>query len=276
MLDFAPAGREELMDRAALPKEPRELRARIRAGEWQTTTEGLAPGFVQANLAIVPKDLAFDFLLFCQRNAQPCPVLEVLEPGSPEPRETAPGADIRTDLPRYRIYENGSLVDEVTEITDRWQDDFVSFLLGCSFSFESAMLAAGIPLRHLQEGNDVPVYVTNRATAAAGAFSGPLVVSMRPIHHTQVVRAVQTTSRFPGVHGAPVHIGDPLEIGISDLDNPQWGARTEVRDGEVPVFWACGVTPQAVALASKPPLMITHAAGHMFLTDLQDAHLAVL
>ena len=264
------------MDRAALPKQPDALREIIRAGDWQTTTEGLAPGYVQANLAIVPKDMAFDFLLFCQRNSQPCPVLEVMEPGSHEPRETAPGADTRTDVPRYRIYENGELAAEVTDIADRWQDDFVSFLLGCSFSFESAMLAAGIPLRHLQAGNDVPVYVTNRDTTPAGAFSGPLVVSMRPIHHTQVVRAVQTTSRFPGVHGAPVHIGDPGEIGITDLDDPQWGARTDVHDGEVPVFWACGVTPQAVALASKPPLMITHAAGHMFLTDLQDAHLAVL
>lgn len=264
------------MDRASLPAQPREIRSIIRAGDWDTTTEGLAPGFVQANLAIVPKDLAFDFLLFCQRNPQPCPVLEVLEPGAFEPRETAPGADIRSDIPRYRIYENGELAGEVTDITDRWQDDFVSFLLGCSFSFESAMLAAGIPLRHLEAGNDVPVFVTNRDTMAAGAFAGPLVVSMRPIHHTQVVRAVQTTSRFPGVHGAPVHIGDPEEIGITDLDDPQWGARTDVREGEVPVFWACGVTPQAVALASKPPLMITHAAGHMFLTDMQDAHLAVL
>lgn len=269
-------GREGNMDRATLPKEPRALRALVRAGEWQTTTEGLAPGYVQANLAIVPKDLAFDFLLFCQRNPQPCPVLEVMEPGSPEPRRTAPGADLRSDVPRYRVYEHGELAAEVTDIGDRWQDDFVSFLLGCSFSFESAMLAAGIPLRHLQAGHDVPVYVTDRATVSAGAFAGPLVVSMRPIHHSQVVRAVQTTSRFPGVHGAPVHIGDPQEIGIADLDTPQWGARTEVREGEVPVFWACGVTPQAVALASKPPLMITHAAGHMFLTDLEDAHLAVL
>ncbi len=264
------------MDRATLPKEPRALRALVRAGEWQTTTEGLAPGYVQANLAIVPKDLAFDFLLFCQRNPQPCPVLEVMEAGSPEPRQTAPGADLRSDVPRYRVYEHGELVAEVTDIGDRWQEDFVSFLLGCSFSFESAMLAAGIPLRHLQAGHDVPVYVTNRDTVTAGAFAGPLVVSMRPVHHSQVVRAVQTTSRFPGVHGAPVHIGDPAEIGITDLDSPQWGARTAVREGEVPVFWACGVTPQAVALASKPPLMITHAAGHMFLTDLEDAHLAVL
>jgi uncharacterized protein YcsI (UPF0317 family) len=231
---------------------------------------------VQANLAILPKDLAFEFLLFCQRNPRPCPVLEVIEAGQVEPALTAPGADIRTDVPGYRIYENGALTAEVLTLVDHWRDDLVSFLLGCSFSFESAMTDAGIPLRHQEMGCNVPMYITSIPTNPAGTFAGPMVVSMRPIKRGQIVRAVQVTSRFPATHGAPIHIGDPTAIGIKDINRPDFGDPVEIRSGEEPVFWACGVTPQAVALNSKPSLMITHAPGHMFITDQRDADYAVL
>ena len=259
-----------------LPQSPRELRSLIRSGQWKGITAVLAPGYVQANLVSVPKDLAFDFLLFCQRNPKPCPLLEVLEPGRFEPSRTAPGADIRTDIPRYRVFKSGELVSEEEDIRSFWSDDLVSFLLGCSFSFETALLNAGIPLRHLEEQRNVPMYVTSIETAPAGAFFGPMVVSMRPIHHSQVVRAVQITSRFPSVHGAPVHIGDPAGIGIGDVSHPDYGDAPEIREGDVPVFWACGVTPQTVAVNAKPPLMITHSPGHMFITDWRDEDLAVL
>ena len=264
------------MSTQVLPKDPREVRELIRADQWHGVTSGVAPGYVQANLAILPRDLAFDFLLFCQRNPKPCPVLEVIEAGSVEPSITAPGADIRTDAAGYRVYKHGEMVAEVDSIVPYWRDDLVSFLLGCSFSFETAMLDAGIPLRHQETGSNVPMFITNVATSPAGVFSGPMVVSMRPVKQEQVVRAVQVTSRFPSTHGAPVHIGDPSAIGIRDLDRPDFGDRTEVRSGEVPVFWACGVTPQAVALNCKPPLMITHTPGRMFVTDGRDADYAVI
>ena len=264
------------MTATALPQKPAEVRQLIRTGAWRGVTSGVAPGHVQANLAILPKDLAFDFLLFCQRNPKPCPLLEVIEAGSVEPVLTAPGADIRTDVPGYRIYAEGQFSAEVPSLVDHWNDDLVSFLLGCSFSFEQAMTDAGIELRHQTMGCNVPMYITNIPTTPAGSFSGPMVVSMRPIPREQVVRAVQVTSRFPATHGAPVHIGSPEAIGISDIDRPDFGDGVEVRPGEEPVFWACGVTPQAVALNSKPPLMITHAPGHMFITDQRDADVAVL
>ena len=200
-----------------------EVRKLIRSNAWRGITSGVAPGYVQANLAILPKDLAFDFLLFCQRNPKPCPLLEVIEPGKVEPVLTSPGADIRTAASGYRVYENGVLTAEVDTIEDYWRDDLVSFLLGCSFSFESAMVEAGIPLRHQQTGNNVAMYITNIATTPAGIFSGPMVVSMRPIKREQVVRAVQVTSRFPATHGAPVHIGSPDYIGITDISQPDFG-----------------------------------------------------
>ena len=258
-----------------VPTTPRELRCLIREGEWKGTTAGLAPNHVQANLVVLPRAQAFDFLLFCQRNPRPCPLLEVLEPGIVAP-SIASGADIRTDIPRYRIYRDGVLDREAEEITDIWHDDLVTFLLGCSFTFESALMAAGIRLRHIDEGSNVSMYVTNVATVRAGTFSGPLVVSMRPIPQTKVVKAVQVTSRFPNAHGAPLHIGTPEAIGVDDLGKTDYGDVTAVLKDEVPVFWACGVTPQAVAASSKPPLMITHAPGHMFITDLRDEDLAVL
>lgn len=264
------------MSTQTLPRTPRDVRRLVRSGQWRGVTAGVAPGFVQANLAILPRELAFDFLLFCQRNPRPCPLLEVIEAGQVEPALTTPGADIRTDIPGYRVYENGELTAEVDSLVPLWRDDLVSFLLGCSFSFETALTEAGIPLRHQEMGCNVPMYITSILTTPAGVFSGPMVVSMRPIGHDQIVRAVQVTSRFPATHGAPVHIGNPAAIGIRDIGRPDFGDPVEVRPGEEPVFWACGVTPQAVALNCRPPLMIAHAPGHMFITDQRDADYAVL
>ena len=264
------------MSTQTLTKTPKEVREQIRAGRWRGVTSGVAPGYVQANVTILPNDLAFDFLLFCQRNPKPCPLLEVIEPGLTEPVLTTPGGDIRTDVPGYRIYENGEYTAEVESLVPVWRDDLVTFLLGCSFSFETAMTDAGIPLRHQELGRNVSMYITNIATTPAGVFSGPMVVSMRPIKQAQVVRAVQVTSRFPATHGAPVHLGDPATIGISDISQPDFGDAVDIHPDEVPVFWACGVTPQAVALNCKPSLMLTHAPGKMLITDQRDADYAVL
>lgn len=253
-----------------------ELRQAIRRGDFTSPTPGLAPGYAQANLAILPQKYAFDFLLFCLRNPKPCPVLDVTEPGSPIPRLAAPEADLRTDLPKYRIWEQGELKDEVTDITPYWREDLTAFLLGCSFTFEAALLGAGIPVRHIEENRNVPMYITNVQCIPAGMFHGPTVVSMRPIPPNQVVRAVQVTSRYPSVHGAPIHVGDPAVIGIADINKPDLGDSVTIKPGEVPVFWACGCTPQAVAMEAKPDFMITHSPGHMFITDLKNEELAAL
>jgi uncharacterized protein YcsI (UPF0317 family) len=257
-------------------KTSREIREEIRSGINVAPTAGLAPGVVQTNLAILPQSEAFDFLLFCQRNPKPCPLIEVLEAGEVEARISAPKSDIRRDLPLYRIYEYGSMSAEVEDISEYWKEDFVSFLLGCSFSFESALINNGIPLRHYQEGKNVSMFITNLETEPAGAFSGPMVVSMRAIRRDSIVRAVQVTSRFPSVHGAPIHIGDPKAIGIHDINKPDFGDVTALEGDEVPVFWACGVTPQSIAMKSRPPIMITHAPGHMFLTDIKDEELSLI
>jgi len=200
----------------------------------------------------------------------------VTDVGSPEPVWAAPGADLRTDLPRYRIYKDGAVADEVTDVTPFWRDDLVAFLLGCSFTFESALLQAGVPVRHIEENRIVPMFRTSLACRPAGPFRGPTVVSMRPIPAPLVPRAVTVTARYPMAHGAPLHVGDPARIGIADVHKPDWGDPPTILSGEEPVFWACGVTPQAVALEARPPLVITHAPGHMFITDLPDHTLAVL
>ena len=251
---------------------PAELRAACREGRWSRPTAGVAPGFVQANLMVVPREAAFDFLLFCQRNPKPCPLIEVLEPGRTEPA-CAPGADLRHDLPRYRVYRDGGLADEVADAAPFWREDLVSFLIGCSFSFEEALLEAGIPLRHVEAGCNVPMYRTRIRCVPAGQFGGPLVVSMRPIPAGLVSLAVQVTARFEKVHGAPVHVGAPELLGIADLQRPDYGDAVEVRAGEVPVFWACGVTPQSAALESGLPFCIAHAPGHMFVTDVRNSTL---
>src|SRR5262245_52976831 len=257
-------------------RHPKEIRADIRSGKLAGVTSGLAPGFVQANLAILPRDSAYDFLLFCQRNPRPCPLIEVTDVGSPEPVGVAPGADLRTDVPRYRIYKDGVMADEVTDITAFWRDDLVAFLLGCSFTFEWALLDAGIPLWHVEHGKNVAMWRTAIACRPAGVFHGPMVVSMRPIAGEHLAKAVTASARFPGAHGAPVHIGDPAILGIADITRPDWGDAQEFKPGDQPVFWACGVTPQAVALASKPPFMITHSPGHMFITDVPNSFLAAI
>jgi len=247
---------------------PDEARALFRAG-FRVPTSGWCAGWTQANLLAVPRDLAYDFLLFAQRNPAPCPVLDVTEPGAwSSPRFSG---DLRTDLPAYRVYEHGVLVDEVDDVVDRWRDDMVAFLVGCSFTFEDALLAAGVPVRHLEQGTNVPMYRTDVACRPAGSLSGPLVVSMRPMPAAQVATAVRVTSRYPAVHGAPVHIGSPREIGIADLDSPDFGDPVEVRPGEVPVYWACGVTPQAVVMQSRPALAIGHAPGNMAITDIRES-----
>src|SRR5262245_11920758 len=257
-------------------RHPRDIRADVRAGRLSGVTAGLGAGFVQANLAVLQREVAYDFLLFSQRNPRPCPLLEVTDVGSPEPVGVAPGADLRTDIPRYRIYKHGELADEVTDVTAYWRDDLVAFLLGCSFTFEWALLEAGIRLWHVDNGANVAMWRTSIACRPSGIFHGPMVVSMRPIPAAQLAKAVTASARFPGAHGAPVHIGDPAAIGIRDITRPDWGDPQHFESGDVPVFWACGVTPQAVALASKPSFMITHSPGHMFITDLPNAALAAL
>jgi len=250
-----------------------DVRAACRRGELTGPTPGLALGFVQANLVVLPKDWAFDFLLFCQRNPKPCPLLDVTEPGDPEPKLVAAGADLRSDLPAYRVWKNGELVDEPHDVIRYWRDDLVAFMIGCSFTFENALLAAGVPVRHIEQGVNVPMYQTNIPCRPAGRFSGPLVVSMRPLRPDQVVKATQICSRFPRAHGAPVHFGDPAAIGIRNVMKPDFGDTVQLNAGEVPVFWACGVTPQAVVMQAKPPFAITHKPGHMFLTDWRDTDL---
>ncbi len=256
-------------------RDPQAIRQDIRAGRLAGVTCGMAPNYVQANLAVLPRAQAYDFLLFCQRNPKPCPLIEVCDEGSPEPAGVAPGADLRTDIARYRIYEHGVLVAETRDIRAHWRSDLVAFLLGCSFTFEWALLEAGVRLWHVEHGKGVAMFRTRLACRPAGIFHGPTVVSMRPIRAGDLVKAINVSARFPGAHGAPVHVGDPAAIGIADVMQPDYGDVQPFEPGDVPVFWACGVTPQAVALAAKPPLMITHSPGHMFVTDLPNTALAV-
>lgn len=256
-------------------KSASEVRALVRGGKWRAPTSGLALGHVQANMIILPKDWAFDFLLYATRNPKPCPILDVTEAGNPEPRLIAPGADIRTDIPKYRVWENGKLVGEPDNVLSVWRDDLVAFMIGCSFSFEGALLEAGVPIRHMEEDVNVPMYLTSVPCVPAGKFSGNMVMSMRPIPHHQVVKAVTCTAKFPAVHGAPMHIGAPEAIGIADINKPDFGDSVTINPGETPVFWACGVTPQAAVMKSKPPFAITHAPGYMFIADKKDSDYSV-
>lgn len=250
-----------------------EVRKACRNGTLTGPTPGLAPGYVQANLVVLPKDWAFDFLLFCQRNPKPCPLLDVTDAGDPEPRGIALGADLRTDLPAYRIWKHGELIAEPTDVREYWRDDLVSFIIGCSFTFENALIERGIPVRHIEQNRNVPMYRTNRPCKSAGRFSGTMVVSMRPLTPEQTIAASLVCGKFPLAHGAPIHFGDPAAIGIADIAKPDYGDAVEIRPGEQPVFWACGVTPQAALAQAKPPFAITHKPGHMFLTDLRDRDL---
>lgn len=252
----------------------RALRAAIRAGEHDGLTTALAPGMVQANLVVLPADWAAEFLSYCDANPKPCPLLAVTAPGDATVPALGEDIDIRTDFPRYNVFRDGDLVDEVTDLGDLWQDDFVSFALGCSYSFEEALLAAGLSLRHHDEGVKVPTYLTNIETEAVGRFRGPMIVSMRPFLPADAIRAITITARFEQAHGAPVHFGDPAAIGIAGIDRPYSGSAPVLYPAEVPLFWACGVTPQVVLEHARPPIAIAHKPGHMLVTDLLNAELA--
>jgi uncharacterized protein YcsI (UPF0317 family) len=255
----------------------RDTRRRIRAqGNNIAPTSGMAPGYVQGNLAILPKELAADFARFCQLNPKPCPLLGQSEPGDPRLPMLGEDLDIRTDIPLYRVWRKGELVEEVTDLNKVWRNDLVSFVLGCSFSFEEALVENGLELRHQTCNSNVPMYRTSIQCTPAGPFHGPMVVSMRPFKPAEAIRAVQVTTRFPSVHGAPVHIGKPELIGIADLGKPDYGDAVPVEADELPVFWACGVTPQSVIAAVRPPFAITHAPGAMLVTDLKNSRLAIL
>ncbi|MBU5625927.1 putative hydro-lyase [Oscillibacter sp. MSJ-2] len=254
---------------------PLKVRHMARSGRLTSPTAGLCPGYAQANLIILPGRWARDFREYARRNSAPCPVLEVLE-GSPKTRLMASDGDITTDFPAYRIYRGGVLCQEETDVSALWQPDFVGFLIGCSFSFEEALLRAGIEMRHITMGRNVPMYKTSIPTHPAGPFRGPMVCSMRPMTPEHARLAAEITARFPHVHGGPVQIDRPEEIGIPDLSRPDYGDAVEVRPGEVPVFWPCGVTPQAAVEAAKPPIAITHAPGHMFVTDVKNESLGDL
>jgi uncharacterized protein YcsI (UPF0317 family) len=247
---------------------PAAARAAFRGG-LAVPTAGWADGFAQANLIAVPRDWAYDVLLFCQRNPRPCPVLDVTDPGSAV-TVLAPGADLRTDLPGYRVWRHGELVAEPDRAAEYWTDDLVCFLIGCSFTFERVLAAAYVPIRHVEQGSNVPMYLTDRECRPGGRVHGRLVVSMRPVPARLVDTAAALTARMPAVHGAPVHLGDPAGLGIADLGRPDFGDPVRAEPDDVPVFWACGVTPQAAVMASRPPLAITHRPGHMFVTDVPD------
>ncbi len=257
--------------RAEAVKAARDARDRYRAGLVEPTA-GRAPGMTQANMIALPREWAWDFLLYAQRNPKPCPVLDVIEAGS-HATVLAEGADLRTDIPRYRVWRDGRLAEEVSDATALWAEhpDLVTFLIGCSFTFETPLQEAGIEVRHIAQGCNVPMYRTQRQCRPAGRLRGEMVVSMRPVPADRVADAVSISGRFPSVHGAPVHVGDPAALGIADLARPDFGDPVEIRPGEVPVFWACGVTPQAAVMASGVPFAITHAPGYMFITDVPDS-----
>jgi uncharacterized protein YcsI (UPF0317 family) len=254
---------------------PKELRGVIAAGEYRGNMANMAPGYVQGNLVILPESMAFDFLAFCHANPKPCPLLAVSAVGDPR-LPTLGDIDIRTDIPMYTVYRDGALEEEMHDISPLWRDDLVTFVLGCSYSFEEPLLEEGIPMRHIELGRIVPMYRTSIETTPAGRFGGSLVVSMRPMKPADAIRAVQVTSRFPAVHGAPVHLADPGQIGVADLNRPDWGDAPDIRAGEIPVFWACGVTPQVAIERARPPLCIAHKPGHMLVTDLLNRSLAVI
>jgi len=257
-------------------KDPRQVRLAIRTGKHRGNTAGLAPGHVQGNVCILPSEYAEEFRLFCERNPKPCPLLAMSKPGDPMLPSLGHDLDIRTDVPRYRVWRDGEVVDEPTNIMQHWRDDLVAFVLGCSFSFEEALMEEGISLRHIEHKVRVPMYRTSIACTSSGPFAGPLVVSMRPLKPADAIRAVQITSRYPAVHGAPVHLGHPHSIGIRDISKPDYGDPVPIASDEIPVFWACGVTPQAVIASAKVSFAITHSPGLMLVTDLRNKQFAVI
>ena len=264
----------DVTNAATQPTSAQLARSLIRRGQWSSHTSGMADGYVQGNVVILPEALAGDFLRYCQLNPKPCPLLAVSEPGQAHLPTLGLDIDICTDVPRYRVWRDGDLMDEPTDISGLWRKNLVTFVIGCSFSFEEALLQAGLPLRHIQQKRNVAMYRSDVATQRSGAFHGPMVVSMRPFKAADAIQAVQITSRFSQVHGAPVHLGDPSQIGIFDLSKPDYGDAVEVLPDEIPVFWACGVTPQAAIAQARPAFCITHAPGAMLITDLLNHQLA--
>lgn len=252
---------------------PQELRQRIRRGEHLGNTSGLCPSYVQCNLVILPADWADDFLTFCKANPKPCPLIAVSEPGQYNLATLGDDLDIRTDIPSYKIFEQGQAVGESQDITDLWRDDLVAFLLGCSFSFEEALIADGLEVRNISEGVNVPMYRTNIDCTPAGPFAGQMVVSMRPFAPEDALKAVDISGRFPSVHGEPIHYADPSAIGIKDINQPDYGDKVTIKEGEHPLFWACGVTPQVALENAKPPFCITHSPGYMLVTDMKNTDL---
>ena len=250
---------------------PHNARQAIRQGQAFSTTAGLAPGYTQGNLAILRRDLALDFMRYCQRNPKPCPLVGVSETGNPHLPTLGHDLDIRTDIASYNVYRNGELTETVSDISHLWQDDFVAFVIGCSFSFEQALVSEGVALRHLDENLTVSMWRTNIETLPAGPFRGGMVVSMRPLRAANAIRAVEITSRFPHTHGSPVHLGDPALIGIDNINNPDWGDPQRIEPDEIPVFWGCGVTPQNAIRQAKPDICITHTPGSMLITDILSA-----
>ena len=254
-----------------------EVRAAIRSGPYQGHTAGLAAGKLQCNLAILPEQYALDFLRFCQRNPKPCPIVGVSDSGDPAMPTLGRDIDIRTDVAKYRVFRDGVLSEEVSDISAQWSDDLVTVALGCSFTFENALLRHGIPVRHIESGRNVPMYRSNIDLVPAGRFAGQMVVTMRPIPEAQVAETFEISRRYPQAHGAPIATGDPAKIGIADLSQPDWGEAVEIKPGEVPVDWACGVTPQNVLLAANLPICITHSPGHMLISDVaEDAETTIL
>ncbi|MCD8916297.1 MULTISPECIES: putative hydro-lyase [Staphylococcus] len=253
---------------------PKEIRDAIAKGEITGHTSGMAKGYIQANVVILPEKYAYDFLKFCFKNPKTCPLLDVSEVGEKHFTKYGREADITQDVSLYRVYRDGELVETPTDIGHVFTEDMVSFLIGCSFTFEHALLEAGIPIRHIEEGHNVPMYITNIPAEPSGRFDGNITVSMRPMTMAEAIKATEITTHFKNVHGTPIHIGDPKAIGVTDLENPDFGEPVQFKPGEVPVFWGCGVTPQSVALDAKPELIITHAPGHMFITDVKDSELS--
>jgi uncharacterized protein YcsI (UPF0317 family) len=253
--------------------KPYDVRKLIREEKIKTPTAGMSAGYAQANLVILPKELAYDFLLFTQRNPKSCPILEVSDVGNKKLKYLGEDIDITKDIPKYRVYEDGILTGEYTDVEKFWRDDFVSFLIGCSFSFESELIEANVPIRHIEENCNVPMFITNIDCVPAGTFNGKMVVSMRPISYDKIVKSVLVSGEMPKVHGAPVHIGDPSIIGITDINKPDFGDAVTIKNNEVPVFWPCGVTPQAVVMNVKPKIVITHSPGHMLITDVKNIDL---
>ncbi|WP_163834211.1 putative hydro-lyase [Spartinivicinus ruber] len=266
---------QRFFDKPIQPLQLKAIRQEIRSGQFIHHTSGLAPGLVQANIVILPKRYAYDFLRFCVLNPKPCPLLHVSNEGDPQINELGDKLDIRKDVPKYRVFRHGILESEVTDISSFWQNDFVIFTLGCSFSFEEALVGVGIKLRHIEQGHNITMFKTNIPCQPSGPFKGNLVVTMRPLKPQQAVQAVAISNRFPSVHGAPVHLGDPAAIGIEDISNPDFGDPTIVEPGEIPVFWACGVTPQLAIMEAKPSICITHKPGCMLITGLLNQALAI-